>query len=30
MIQTQRAFSAAGKIITSVDEMLEELVRLKR
>lgn len=30
MIQTQRAFSANGKIITSVDEMLEELVRLKR
>ncbi len=30
MITTQRAFSANGKIITSVDEMLEELVRLKR
>lgn len=30
MIQTQRAFSASGKIITSVDEMLDELVRLKR
>lgn len=30
MIQTQRAFSSNGKIITTVDEMLEELVRLKR
>jgi flagellar hook protein FlgE len=30
MIITQRAYSASGKIITTADEMLEELVRLKR
>lgn len=30
MIQTQQAFSAAGRIITSADEMLDELVRLIR
>ncbi len=30
MIITQRAFSSAGKIITTTDEMLDELVRLKR
>jgi flagellar hook protein FlgE len=30
MIITQRAFSAAGKTITVADEMLEELIRLKR
>lgn len=30
MIITQRAYSASGKIITTADEMLEELIRLKR
>ena len=30
MIVTQRAFSAAGKIITTTEDMLDELVRLKR
>ena len=30
MIITQRSYSAAGKIITTADEMLEELIRLKR
>ncbi len=30
MITTQRAYSAAAKIITSADEMLDELVRIKR
>ena len=30
MIVTQRAYSAATKIITTADEMLEELVRAKR
>lgn len=30
MIVTQRAYSAAGKIITTSDEMLEEIIRLKR
>ena len=30
MIITQRAFSAAGKIITTTEDMLDELVRLKR
>ncbi|WP_373085537.1 flagellar hook protein FlgE [Sneathiella sp.] len=30
MIVTQRSYSAAGKIITTADEMLEELLRLKR
>jgi len=30
MIVTQRSFSAASKIITTADEMLEELIRIKR
>ena len=30
MITTQRAYSAASKIITTADEMLEELIRIKR
>ncbi|MBI2239737.1 MAG: flagellar hook-basal body complex protein [Magnetospirillum gryphiswaldense] len=30
MIVTQRAYSAAAKIITTADEMLDELVRIKR
>jgi flagellar hook protein FlgE len=30
MIVVQRAFSAAAKIITTADEMLEELLRTKR
>jgi len=30
MITTQRAYSAAAKIITTSDEMLEELIRIKR
>ena len=30
MIVVQRAFSAASKIITTADEMLEELLRTKR
>ncbi|MAL77630.1 MAG: flagellar hook protein FlgE [Sneathiella sp.] len=30
MIVTQRSYSASGKIITTADEMLEELIRLKR
>ena len=30
MIVIQRAYSAASKIITTVDEMLDELTRLKR
>ena len=30
MIVTQRAYSAAAKIITTSDEMLDELVRIKR
>lgn len=30
MIITQRAYSAAGKIVTTADQMLDELIRLKR
>jgi flagellar hook protein FlgE len=30
MIQTQRAYSASSRIITTADEMLEELLRIKR
>lgn len=30
MITTQRAYSASSKIITTADEMLDELVRIKR
>jgi flagellar hook protein FlgE len=30
MIVTQRAYSAAAKIITTADEMLDELIRIKR
>ena len=30
MITTQRAYSAAAKIITTADKMLDELVRIKR
>jgi flagellar hook protein FlgE len=30
LITTQRAYSAASKIITTADEMLEELIRIKR
>ena len=30
MITTQRAYSAAAKIITTADEMLDELIRIKR
>jgi flagellar hook protein FlgE len=30
MIVVQRAFSAAAKIISTADEMLEELLRVKR
>jgi flagellar hook protein FlgE len=30
MITTQRAYSAAAKIITTSDEMLDELIRIKR
>jgi flagellar hook protein FlgE len=30
MITTQRAYSASSKIITTADEMLEELIRIKR
>jgi flagellar hook protein FlgE len=30
LIVTQRAYSAASKIITTADEMLDELIRLKR
>ena len=30
MIITQRAFSASAKVITTVDDMLEELIRIKR
>ncbi len=30
LITTQRAYSAASKIITTTDEMMEELIRMKR
>ena len=30
LIMTQRAYSASSKIITTADEMLDELIRLKR
>ena len=30
LIQTQRAYSSNAKIITTVDEMLDETMRLKR
>lgn len=30
MIVTQRAYSASAKIVTTADEMLEELIRIKR
>ena len=30
MIITQRAYSASSRIITTADQMLEELVRIKR
>ena len=30
MITTQRAFSASAKILTTADEMLDDLVRIKR
>ena len=30
LIQTQRAYSSNAKIITTVDEMMEETTRLKR
>ncbi|CCZ22023.1 putative uncharacterized protein [Acetobacter sp. CAG:977] len=30
MITTQRAYSAAAKIITTADTMLEELMTIKR
>jgi flagellar hook protein FlgE len=30
MIVTQRAYSAAAKIITTADQMLDELVQIKR
>jgi flagellar hook protein FlgE len=30
LITTQRAYSASSKIITTADEMMEELLRIKR
>ena len=30
MIITQRAFSTSSKVITTVDDMLDELIRIKR
>ena len=30
LITTQRAYSASSKIITTADEMLDELIRIKR
>jgi flagellar hook protein FlgE len=30
MILTQRAYSAASKVITTADELLDELIRIKR
>jgi flagellar hook protein FlgE len=30
LITTQRAYSAASKIITTADEMLEQLINIKR
>lgn len=30
MIITQRAFSASSRVITTVDDMLEELIRIRR
>ena len=30
MITTQRAYSASARIITTADEMLDELLRVKR
>jgi flagellar hook protein FlgE len=30
LITTQRAYSASSKIITTADEMLEELINIKR
>ena len=30
LIQTQKAYSASSKIITTADQMLEELINIKR
>jgi flagellar hook protein FlgE len=30
MIVTQRAYSAATRVISTADEMLDELIRIKR
>ena len=30
MIITQRAYSASARIVTTSDDMLEELIRIKR